>query len=122
MIEHYATRAHSKFVLLNFPQLVIATMLTRELVRWERHSYGYEMLTMTTAWCVLRIGKIAIVIAMTETVVTAATDCRAFGNVHRLACEFRRPRFKESRKLPAFLYGLDLSNLLYFKCAKVNTI
>jgi hypothetical protein len=32
------------------------------------------------------------------------------------------PGFKERRKLWAFQYGLDLSNLVYFKCTKVNRI
>jgi hypothetical protein len=49
-------------------------------------------------------------------------NCRAFGNVHTLECEFKMTRFKERRKLWAFQYGLDLSNLVYFKCAKVNAI
>jgi hypothetical protein len=59
---------------------------------------------MATAGSVLRIAKIGIVITtasmlMTETLVTAAMNCRAFGNVHTLECEFKMTRFKERRKL-----------------------
>jgi hypothetical protein len=58
---------------------------------------------MTTAGSVFRKAKIAIVMTtvgtvMAETLVTAVTNCRAFGNVHTLEFEFRMPRFKERLK------------------------